>query len=328
MITVVGEALVDLVSSDGRHYRAHPGGSPTNVAIGLSRLDIEVSLLARIGTDPFGRMLSAHLADNGVSDRDLVTADESTTLAVAALDSSGGASYDFYVQGTTNWQWTEDELPHELPSDVTALHAGSLALALPPGDEHVEALLAREHTRGAVTISLDPNVRPALFGEHDAAVRRAERQVGLSDVVKVSAEDLDWLYPGSEPLDVAADWLGRGPALVVVTLGGKGAAAVGASAGTVTVPAASESARGLPAVVDTVGAGDAFSAGLLAALHDERLLGGAARGRLAAVDDHWVRSLLERAGLVAALTCGRAGADPPTRAEVAAIEASLLRQGD
>ena len=141
-------------------YRAHPGGSAANVAVGLARLGVPCSILARVSTDALGGQLASHLAGNGVSLRDAVRAAEPTTLALASLDEAGRAAYSFYFQGTADWQWRRDELPGALAPDVTALHAGSMTLALAPGARAVEDLLAAERARGRVTISIDPNIRP------------------------------------------------------------------------------------------------------------------------------------------------------------------------
>ncbi len=177
MITVAGEALIDLVDEGGGRYRAHPGGSPANVAVGLARLGVPCSMLARVSTDALGGQLTKHLAGNGVSLRDVVRAAEPTTLALASLDGAGQAAYSFYVQGTADWQWRRGELPGVLAPDVRALHAGSLALALPPGARAVEDLLAAERVRGGVTISIDPNIRPGLAARRAEEVARVERQI-------------------------------------------------------------------------------------------------------------------------------------------------------
>ncbi len=315
MITVCGEALVDLVSVDGRHYTAHPGGSPANVAVGLARLGVDVSLLARVSDDAFGRLLRDHLTGNGVDGRDLVPAAEPTTLAVATVGDDGSATYDFYVEGTADWQWAAGELPERVADDVTALHTGSMALEMAPGATEIESLLRREHHRDAVTISYDPNIRLARRGDRRVAREQVERLVGLADLVKVSSEDLAWLLPGVAPQDVARDWSGRGPGLVVATLGADGAIAVGPDGEVVTARSPRVD------VVDTVGAGDAFMAGLLSGCAGAGLLGAGPRDRLAALDPAQLKSLLARAGTVAALTCGRAGADPPSQAELAAATA-------
>ncbi len=309
MITVAGEALIDLVNEGGGRYRAHPGGSPANVAVGLARLGVPCSLLARVSTDALGGQLAAHLAVNGVSLRDVVRAAEPTTLALASLDGAGQAAYSFYVQGTADWQWRRGELPGMLPPDVSALHAGSLALALAPGAQAVEALLAAEHARAKVTISIDPNIRPALVGRRADEVARVERQIRLAHIVKASEEDTGWLYPGVRIEAVARGWQRLGPRLVVITRGGRGAYALAPDGTEVRRPA-------LPIqVADTVGAGDAFCAGLLDSMWRRGLLGadpGTALGGLTGQD---TAEILDWAVLIAGLTSERPGADPPTADE-------------
>lgn len=307
MITVAGETLIDLVDEGGGRYRAHPGGSPANVAVGLARLGVPCSLLARISTDALGGQLVSYLAGNGVSMRDVVRAAEPTTLALASLDGAGQAAYSFYVQGTADWQWRREELPAALAPDVTALHAGSLALALAPGARAVEDLLAAERARGRVTISIDPNIRPPLAVGQAAEVARVERQIRLAHIVKASEEDTSWLYPGLGCESVARAWQRLGPDLVVITMGARGAYALGPDGAEVLRPAR-------PVLVaDTVGAGDAFCAGLLDALSRAGLLGGAAA--ISRIGARQVAEVVDWAVLVAALTCERPGADPPTRAE-------------
>jgi fructokinase len=309
-IVVCGEALIDLVDEGGGQFRAYPGGSPANVAVGLARLEIHAALLGRVAHDAFGRLLRTHLERSGVDLAYAVAASEPTTLAVVSLDERGVATYDFYVQGTADWQWQPAEIPDPLPADTVALHTGSLALAVPPGAAVLTDLLRREHEHGQVTICFDPNVRPTFEADREAAVRRVEEQVSLADLVKVSEDDLAWLLPDEKPADVAARWREAGPAVVVVTLGPDGVLAVGPGGGVVTRPAVSVR------LVDTVGAGDAFTAGLLAGLERASLLGGENRDALGAVDDNTLDELLDGAALVAALTCARRGADPPTWIEV------------
>jgi fructokinase len=321
-IMVSGEALIDLVDEGDGQFRAHPGGSPANVAVGLARLSIEATLLARVSHDAFGRLLRSHLDRGGVDLSHVVAASEPTTLAVVSLDERGVATYDFYVIGTADWQWQPSEIPDPLPAGTVALHTGSLALAVPPGAEVITGLLRREHERGQVTISLDPNIRPTFEKNREDAVRRVENQVSLADVVKVSEEDLAWLFPGEEPAAVAQRWRDLGPAIVAVTLGADGVLAVGPEEKVVSRPAVSVR------LVDTVGAGDAFTAGLLAGLSRAGLLGGDNRAVLGSVDDAMLADLLDGAALVAALTCAKRGADPPTWIEVGqAKSASAAAEG-
>jgi fructokinase len=307
MFVVVGEALVDLVGQRGsRTLVAHPGGSPANVALGLARLGDQVTLMTRLGRDAFGEMISAHLRSSGVRVEGGPAEGTSTSLAIATL-AAGIASYDFRIE------WDIGDL-QPLPIETRCLHTGSLATALAPGRTQVEDLMGREHQRGRVTISYDPNVRPALLGTPERARPDIERLVSLSDVVKVSDEDLQWLYPDRDDEEVARDWLGRGPVLVIVTRGGKGLYAVTAEM-VVRRPA-------IPVdLVDTVGAGDSFTGGLLDGLRRADLIGGVRRDALAAVDESTLISILDDAALVAAITCSRPGANPPTRAEVEAAQA-------
>jgi fructokinase len=310
MLTALGEAIIDLVAEGDRRFIAHPGGSPLNVAVGLGRLGQPVSLAARLSGDPFGQLFRAHLADSGVDPRHIVDASEPSTLSVATLDAEGVARYDFWTGGTADWQWTGAELAAVVDDEPDALHTGSLALELQPGANAIADLLARVGSAGRTTISYDPNVRMARLGPVEAGRAAVERVVGLAHLVKVSAEDLAWLYPGEEPVVAATRWAAAGPELVVVTLGPDGAVALG--------PDRRPVHRDAPQIelVDTLGAGDAFSAGLLAALAERGALG---RGRagLAGVD---LPAVLDRACLVAAMTCARPGADPPTLAEVAEAE--------
>jgi fructokinase len=262
-----------------------------------------------VSGDVLGKRLTANLAANGVSLRDLVLAAEPTTLAMVSLDTDGRAAYSFYANGTADWQWTTAELPAELAPDVQALHTGSLALALAPGAQAIEKLLAAEHARGQVTISLDPNIRPDLSGAHADEVARIERQVGLVHVVKASDEDTTWLYPGAPVEEVARNWQRLGPRIVVITLGARGAYALGPD-GTGQFRSARPSQ-----IVDTVGAGDAFCAALLDAMGRRGLLGGAGEAALSSLTRDGLAELVDWAILVATLTCERAGADPPTRDE-------------
>jgi fructokinase len=314
VLTVLGEAIVDLVDEGGLRFRAHAGGSPLNVAVGLGRLGHPTSLLARLSRDRFGEMFRQHLAASAVSPRDLVDASQPSTLAVARVDADGRASYDFWTEGTADWQWTAGELASPLADDVLALHTGSLATALPPGAVEVAALLARLSGEDRVLLSYDPNVRPVLLGEPAAVRPQIEGLIGLVGLVKVSVDDLAWLYPGVPAEVVLKQWAAAGPGLVVVTLGPDGTLALTAAGTQLRRPAVPVS------VVDTVGAGDAFSAGLLGGLAERGLVGPGARGRLATLPAADLARLLDRASLVAALTCARPGADPPTAAEVTAAE--------
>jgi fructokinase len=305
VIVVCGEALIDLVPDDatGERWTAIPGGGPANAAVAVARLDVPAALLARLSGDTFGRRLRTHLDGNGVDLALAVAATEPTTLAILDLDETGAASYRFDLHGTADWQWTDAELSTTLPADVQAVHTGSMALTLPPGGPAIERFLAR--VRADHTISIDPNVRPSLGVDLDDLRATVDRWCGLADLVKASSDDVQVLYPDTEPETVAMRWQSLGPAVVIVTLGAGGALAVTAD-GTVRLPAPPTT------VVDTVAAGDTFTAGLLTSLHNAGALG----GRL---DELAQETLVEaiRYGLrAAAITCSRAGANPPWLSEM------------
>jgi fructokinase len=301
-LTVIGEALVDLVPGTGPGcYQAKPGGSPFNVAIGLARLGHRTTLMARLADNAFGRLLREHAAAEGVDLAPAPHAAEPTTLAVVGLDSTAQASYDFYLQGTADWQWTDDELAR-IPRDSTVLHIGSLASWTPPGDQRIYAAAAGLHRDGQVVISYDPNIRPDLLGEPGQARPLIERFVAVAHIVKASGEDIGWLYPGESHEDVSGRWLDLGALVVVVTDGPRGAYLFRAGAAPVYRP-------GHPVrVADTIGAGDAFTAGLLGGLSRRGLH---SPGQLARWPSGPLAEAVEEAVLISALTCERVGADPP-----------------
>jgi fructokinase len=313
VVAVAGEALVDLVPAPvGGYFEIAPGGSPANVALGLARLGVPARLLARIADDMLGKRIRDHLTHNGVQLDHAVDAKEQTSLAMVSLDADGSPAYDFRINGTADWQWTPAELAGALDpgasGPVVALHSGSIALTTPPGDAVLRDLLAR--AADSVTISYDPNCRPLLMGRAESVLDGVHELLGVADVVKVSQEDLHWLVPDLSPEQVVDDWLGRGATLVAVTLGAEGVLAGTSSGLRARRPGVSVK------VIDTVGAGDTFSAALLAGLHRARLLGAAKRQALASLDYSTLDELLHRAVLAAAICCSRRGADPPTRGDL------------
>ncbi|MFI6475909.1 carbohydrate kinase [Streptomyces sp. NPDC050516] len=317
-LLVIGEALTDVIVKPTGARRSRPGGSPANVALGLARLGHPVRLATRIGHDAPGQQISDHLRGAGVElTAGSVTA-APTSSAVARLDAQGSATYDFDL----SWDPDPRALDPVTPGLPSHLHTGSLATSLAPGASL--AVAAVEKLRGTATVSYDPNPRPALLSAPERERPRVERMVMLSDVVKASAEDLRWLHPGGDPFQAAARWARMGPSLVVVTLGEEGARAFWRH-GDCRLPP-----RRIDRVVDTVGAGDAFMAGLLSGLLRTGLLASGGGGvadaegarralHAATLSSHLVEHLaaaLSFAARVAAVTCTRQGADPPTLTEL------------
>jgi len=306
-VTVIGEALIDLVPSEpwGDH-RARLGGSPFNVAVGLARLENPTALMARLGDDDFGRMLRAAAEEEGIDLSAAPLATERTTVAIASVDDAGDVTYDFHLEGTADWQWTDAEL-HALPSDTELLHFGSIASWTAPGDARIDELVREVRAGGGVLVSYDPNVRPAVIGERGRAAGLIEQSVRCAHVVKASREDLEWLYPDRGVDDAGSRWSQLGPALVVVTDGPHGATAHRRAADPIERP-------GRPVdVIDTIGAGDAFTAGLLNGLARRGLH---REDRMAAIRDASVAEVLDEAILISAITCERPGADPPRAQEL------------
>jgi fructokinase len=289
---VIGESLIDIVESD-----EHVGGSPLNVAVGLGRLGREVDFLTYIADDAYGRRITEYLNAAGVQLVSESRTAERTATARSTIAEDGSADYVFDLD------WRLSGTPPVAPP--LFVHTGSIAAVQDPGCLAVAALI--DTYRVSATVTFDPNVRPSLIADRDLARERIEHLVERSDIVKVSEEDLRWIDPDRPPERIAQTWLALGPAIVAVTMADRGAAAV-CAAGVARVPARPVQ------VVDTVGAGDAFTVGLIDALWGWGLLGAQRRAELAGLDLDALTTALEAASVAAALTVGRAGADLPDRA--------------
>lgn len=296
---VIGEALIDRVERRGT--AEHAGGSPLNVAVGLARLGRGVDFLTHIADDQPGRRIAEYLKSTGVQLVPGSVSAERTPTAVATIGDDGSAAYTFDLQ------WRLSGTPEVAPPLL--VHTGSIAAVREPGCLAVASLL--EAYRVSATLSFDPNVRPSLIDDRDAARTRIAHLVERSDIVKVSDEDLRWIDPDLEPQRTARGWLASGPAIVVVTLGARGAMAFCAAGDT---RVGTRPVR----VIDTVGAGDAFMVGLLDALWALGLLGADRRAALHRIGLDALTAALEAAGLASALTVSRAGADLPDRAALRA----------
>jgi fructokinase len=327
---VVGECLVDLapastgapgdrtggtgkVGAWARQLVAMPGGGPANIAVGLVRLGVPTAFAGRFSRQGFGPWLRSYLVANGLDLAPSVDAAEDATIALVTLDDQGRASYTFYGPGTADWQWEADELPDltaATPADlgISAVHTGSIALTLEPGAGVLAKWLADLRRGNRVLVSFDPNMRPSLVGDLSAYRERLPGVISSSHIVKASDEDVEVLYPGATAPEVADRWLSVGVSLVVITEGARGATAFHENGAR---------AHGAPPpieVADTIGAGDSFSAGLLAYFAKNGYLEPAA---LATLSEGHLHDAIAQAVSASALTCTRPGADPPTDQELA-----------
>ncbi|HSS92848.1 MAG TPA: carbohydrate kinase [Candidatus Dormibacteraeota bacterium] len=303
MIVVCGEALIDVIHSVDGTQRTAPGGGAFNTARALARLGVPTAFLGRLSDDAFGAQLAGLLASDGVRLELAPVGPEPTTTALAELDRLGSAEYEFLVHGTSAPNFTPDMLPAHLGADVAALHLGSLGLVLEPMADTLVELAHRE--REGRLLMLDPNIRIGLAPESDHR-NRVYDVISQSTIVKASEGDLAWLYRGLNYERAADRMLSEGVPMVVVTRGAQGAFGANRSF-RIAVDAPQVD------VVDTIGAGDAFGAALLAWLHDH----GAVRPDLC-LEEEELKEALDFACLAAALTCTRPGADPPWKWEMAA----------
>jgi fructokinase len=304
-IVVIGEAVADAFvlgdasSKEELHLRVLPGGGPVNTAVALARLGAPTRYLGRLSSNPFGRLVRDHLAASGVDLSAAVTAPEQATLALTDLDADGNAVYDFYADGTADWQWTAAELDPLHTSGASCVHTGSMALVRGPGGPRIEDLLAAVRSR--TTISIDPNLRTRFAPASDYRAR-LEHWLGLAHLFRLSDQDFADLCPGESFASASKAWHARGVRLAVLTQGPEGAVA-SLDGVRITQPAVPVEA------VDTVGAGDSFTAGLLCWLGEH----GHLSDQLAHLNGDDVREALAFASQVAAFTCGVAGANPPRR---------------
>lgn len=303
MILCCGEALIDMIAeptvSGAQGFVPHSGGAVFNTAIALGRLGAPVGLLTGLSTDMFGHQLAQTLKDSHVDASHVISSDRPTTLAFVQLQ-DGHASYTFIDENSAGRMLRPEDMPDQLPT-IPALYFGGISLACEPGADAYAALLDRHGAERAVMV--DPNIRPGFIQDQTRYRARLNRMIAQADIVKVSDEDLDWIIPGPETLENKVPLLLQaGPAVVIVTRGDKGATGYIADGRTVSVPVTPVQ------VVDTVGAGDTFNAGVLAQLERADLL---TKPAVRAITPDNLRAALELGARVAAVTVSRAGANPP-----------------
>ncbi len=309
MIISLGEALIDFIYSDKEgtpSFVPAPGGSPYNTAIALRRLDIPAGFISKLSTDLFGTMLVDHLSKNHVDTSMLHRSNGPTTLAFAKIVNHK-AEYAFYTNGSSDRSITADEISSslcKLPSPPLCIQIGSISLALEPGAREIHDFIITRDS--SITASFDPNIRPSMVGDRDAYISRLESLFSSVNIVKISDEDLAWIYPPGDIDEGAKKILSLGAQACVVTHGIKGSYWFSTKVKTFAPTNPIK-------VVDTIGAGDTFHAGLLAYLYRESLL---AKEQIGGITEAQAHNALRFATHAAEGTCQRQGADPPTIDEV------------
>ena len=310
MLLCCGEALIDMIptptTNNQMGFVPHSGGAIFNTAIALGRLGVSAGMLTGMSSDMFGQQLTADLQASKVDTSLLITSDRPTTLAFVKLV-GGHASYSFFDENSAGRMLDTSDLP-SLPESVSAMYFGGISLACEPGADSYAALL--ENAAPSRVVMLDPNIRASFITAPVIYRKRLDRMIAHADIIKVSDEDLEWIYPDVGSLeDKVARLRAAGPSLVVLTRGSEGAVGFfGAAGQRVDVPVRRVE------VADTVGAGDTFNAGVLARLSQLGLLN---KSALAEITPEAVRDALEYGAKVAAITVSRAGANPPWKHEIA-----------
>jgi fructokinase len=326
MIICCGEALIDMVRATvrglGDVFSPIPGGSPYNTSIAIGRLGVPVKFLGRLSTDFFGELLHKKLQKCHVGDELIHRSNQNSTLAFVEKDKAKGPQYIFYAEGTADCSLQPSDLPPKLPADTKCIVFGSISMTLEPISSAVESFILREGTRkstdqvdGAPVISFDPNIRPFLIKDKNAYIGRFEKWVAASTIVKMSVEDIAFIYPKLDPEKALQKVIAMGPRLAICTLGAKGALALlRRNDGSVTRMNAP--AMELP-VVDTIGAGDTFHGAFLAWLEIKEKM---SRSALVNLSESELFSALYFANKAASIVCTRAGAEPPSRKEVESLK--------
>ena len=332
MIICCGEALIDMVRvrvpGSGEGFLPLPGGSPYNTAIAIGRLGAGVMFLGKYSKDFFGEMLLKRLKENHVNDDLIIRSEQNSSLAFVNLEEGKEPEYVFYTEGTADRSLSIKELPERIPNDTRCICFGSISMIMEPAASAIETLILRENARKntekeKAVISFDPNVRPFMIKDKEAFIRRTEKLIAASNIVKISNADLGYIYPGMDTDKAVEKILTIGPCMVIATMGENGASAllrrddgsiIRVSAPAVDVPLA-----------DTIGAGDTFHGAFLSWLEIKGMM---SRSALANMGDTELYDALFFANKAAAIVCSRRGAEPPTRKEVEELKIPAPKSGD
>ena len=290
--------LIDLIPGADGVRVAHVGGGPANTAKALARLGHDVQFIDGISTDEYGVAARKELLDDEVKLDLALTSDKPTCLAIVSLDANGGASYEFKIDGTATFDFNLNWLPDPSRYKPQVLHIGTLVTVIQPGADVLYdwAMQVAEFA----PIVFDPNIRPSVMGDHDLYEAAVEKWAALASVIKVSDDDMAWLYPDQKYEDVAKRWISDGAALVVVTRGSQGIVGF-------TTDGAVEVDGAKITVADTVGAGDTVGAIIVEAMIEKGIL---------ALTGDVLKAVLHRAAVAAGITCSRKGAQPPYKHEL------------
>jgi fructokinase len=296
-VWVVGEVLIDLIPDADQHL-AVVGGGPANTAKALAKLGVKTYFIDGISNDVYGQIAQVELLSANVLLNYAQYSNKPTCTAKVTLSSSGSASYDFVIEDTATFNFSDQWLPEPQTHKPLLLHIGTLATVIEPG---ASVLFKWAQSVAQVApIVFDPNIRPAVLGDRGEYVKKIEKWVAISSAVKVSDEDLSWLYPGKVIDEIVNEWLEVGVELVVVTLGDKGITAYRKNE-QISVDAVKV------VVADTVGAGDTVGAILVEAI---------TKDGLSSLSGVRLEIMLKRAAKAAAITVSRSGANPPTLKEI------------
>jgi fructokinase len=300
-IWVCGEVLIDLIPDDSGERVPHVGGGPANTAKALARLGHDVYFIDGISSDKYGQMSREELVADEVKLDLALSSDKPTCLAIVSLNENGGASYEFEIGGTATFDFSASWLPDPSRYKPNVLHIGTLVTVIQPGADVLYdwAMQVAEFA----PIVFDPNVRSVVMNDRDKYLAAVERWVAISSIVKVSDDDLAWLYPSQQYADVARRWISDGAALVVVTRGADGLVGFTAD-GVVEAPGVKVD------VADTVGAGDTVGAIIVEAMIEKGILN---------LTGYTLKAVLNRAAVAAGITCSRKGAQPPYRHELKGV---------
>jgi fructokinase len=296
-VWVVGEVLIDLIP-EGVNRKPIVGGGPANTAKALAKLGINAQFIDGISTDQYGQMAKKELITAGLKLDYVKYSDKPTCLAIVSLSNSGSATYEFIIDSTATFDFTSEWLPNPETDRPLLLHIGTLATVIEPGAS--ELFEWAQSVVKVAPIVFDPNIRPAVISDREQYLAQIERWVSISSAIKVSDDDINWLYPFLEIEQVVNDWLTKGPSLIVVTYGDKGLTGYRKSE-KVSVDAVKVK------VVDTVGAGDTVGAILVEAI---------VKDGSDSLTGSRLETMLKRAAKAAAITVSRVGANPPTSEEL------------